>query len=171
MKEDDNFDFFYDETDDMFDVYADCHPPKFECEHIGQKSSIMVRGNTSRLESLMSDVLLANILPFICEKKSLSTLAVVSKHFMKIVFSDEAEQLWNQSREPFQFCIDTYCPICLIKKRQQKGSMNGVLRLLEKCPIYNLNLHCFITDIPSKFRSLQIDYPSAANWAVYSISL
>ena len=151
MVEDDDYDFFFDETDDTSDVYADYHPQKFQSKLTSQKSSIMVRGNISRLESLMSDVLLANILPFICEKKNLSTLAVVSKHFLKIVFSDEAEQLWNQSREPFQFCIDTYCPICLIKKRQQKGSMNGVLRLLEKCPIYNLNLHCFITDIPSEF--------------------
>lgn len=163
MDEDDNFDFYYDETDDMFGNSTDYLPPKFQHKRICQKSPIMVGGNISRLESLMTEVFLANILPFICEKKNLSTLAVVSKHFMKIVFSDEAEQLWNQSREPFQFCIDTYCPICLIKKRQQKGSMNGVLRLLEKCPIYNLNLHCFITDIPSKIRRLQILYPNAVD--------
>lgn len=156
MKEDDDFNFFYDETDDIFDVCDDHHPPNGQVNRDGQISSHMSIGTRSRLESLTSDVVLANILPFVCEKKTLSTLAVVSKHFMEILFSDGAEQLWNQNQEPFQFCIDTYCPICLIKKRQQKGSLHGVLRLLEKCPINNLNLHCFITDIPGEFQSSQI---------------
>lgn len=145
---DDDYDFFYDETDDVFD---DDH-------HYQQKNvtayhdQMNLEFETSNLQRLTPDVVLANILPFISQKKTLSTLAAVSKHFKKTMFSDEAEHLWNsKSSEPFQFCIDSYCPNCLIKKRQQKGSVRGLLGLLEKCPINNLKLHCFITDIPGTY--------------------
>ena len=145
----DDFDFFYDETDDVFDDDQDyySHQKKNATYH----DQINLKFEASHLQRLTPDVVLANILPFVSHKKTLSTLAVVSKHFKKMMFSDEAERLWNQTSHPFQFCIDSYCPNCLIKKRQQKGSIRGLLGFLEKCPINNLKLHCFITDIPGMF--------------------
>ena len=142
---DDDYDFYYDETDDLFEEYP-------SNSTVGQVMKAPVNcplfaQEKSSLQRLSTDVVLANILPFICQKKTLSTLATVSKHFKNILFSDVAEGLWNQSCGPFKFCIDTYCPVCLIKKKQ-KGGMHGVLGFLEKCPINRLKLHCFITDIP-----------------------
>ena len=143
---DDDYDFFYDETDDVFD--DDHHYQQKNVTVYHEHINLMYE--SSHLQRLTPDVVLANILPFISHKKTLSTLSGVSKHFKKMMFSDEAERLWNQSSNPFQFCIDSYCPNCLIKKRQQKGSIRGLLGFLEKCPINNLKLHCFITDIPGK---------------------
>jgi hypothetical protein len=147
MSSDDDYDFYYDETDEMFE--DDLQPSSRTQNTSFNKRDVQFSENeTSNLQRLTSDVVLANILPFICQKKTLSTIATVSKHLKKIVFSPEAELLWNENCKPFQFCIDTYCPTCQMRKRQQKGSMHGVLGFLEKCPIYNLKLHCFITDIP-----------------------
>jgi hypothetical protein len=44
----------------------------------------------------------------------------------------------------------------MTRKRQKSTSCSAsvVLRLLEKCPIRTLKLHCFITDIPHCLRSL-----------------
>jgi hypothetical protein len=144
---DDDYDFFYDETDDVFDDDHHYQQEKVTVYH--QQTNLNFE--TSHLQRLTRDVVLANILPFISHKKTLSTLAVVSKHFKIMMFSDEAEHIWNQTSHPFQFCIDSYCPNCLIKKRQQKGNIHGLLGFLEKCPINNLKLHCFITDIPGMY--------------------
>lgn len=151
MNSDDDYDFFYDETDDIF---CDGYQEKQQHLEVATYENDR-RGNTnneerSYLQRLTTDVVLVNILPFLCEKKLLSIMTTVSKHFQRILYSDNAEYLWNVNCKPFEFCIDTYCPACLIKKRQQKGSMHGVLRFLEKCPINCLKLHCFITDIPGK---------------------
>lgn len=155
MSSDDDYDFFYDETDEMFeDEYQVSNhfttkvPIAHHCPQYATEEK-------SALQRLSADVVLANILPFICQKKTLSTLATVSKHFKQLLFSDIAEGVWNHSCDPFRFCIDTYCPACIIKKRQQKGSMHGVLGFLENCPINKLNLHCFIADIPGKCCFLQ----------------
>jgi hypothetical protein len=144
---DDDYDFYYDETDDVFDDDHHYQQEKVTVYH----EQTNLNFETSHLQRLTRDVVLANILPFISHKKTLSTLAVVSKHFKIMMFSDEAEHIWNQTSHPFQFCIDSYCPNCLIKKRQQKGSIRGLLGFLEKCPINNLKLHCFITDIPGTY--------------------
>ena len=78
----------------------------------------------------------------------LATLATVSKHFEEILFSLEAEHIWNDELSSFHLCIDTYCTSCLMKKLQQKGSHSGSIGFLKKFPISRLKLHCFVTDIP-----------------------
>ena len=149
MSSDDDYDFFYDETDDIFE---DGNEVKQHFIKVTDESrhEDTVNQEQSLFQSLTTDVVLVNILPFLREKKLLSLMATVSKHFQRMLYSDNAETLWNQNSKPFEFCIDTYCPSCLIKKRQQKGSMHGVLRFFEKCPINCLKLHCFITDIPGE---------------------
>lgn len=157
MDSDDEYGYFYDDGDEY--VENDNDEARNVKDVLTSTSSLKFAPlDSSFLQRLTSDVVLVNILPFICEKKVLSTVAVVSKHFNQMLFSDNAEKLWNLSQLPFQFCIDTYCPACIYKRRQQKGCMHGVLRFLEKCPINNLKLHCFITDIPgtTSFLTLNI---------------
>lgn len=162
---DDDYDFFYDETEDLF-----CVKQIVEIEHLpkvlektrivrfedAEKSKLLLIQNEkyrdeekSKLQRLTNYVVLEHILPYFRgDKKALSTIAGVSQHFQKILYSSEAEQLWNHYNGPFQFCIDTYCMICLLKKKKKKGNISNVLGLLQKCPINKLKLHCFITDIP-----------------------
>lgn len=102
----------------------------------------------SPFEQLSSDVVLGNILPYILQKNMLATVATVSKHFKEILFSPEAEHVWNNAKSSFHLCIDTYCTECLRKKLQKKGSHFGSIKFLRKFPIGRLKLHCFITDIP-----------------------
>ena len=102
----------------------------------------------SHIQRLSADVVLGYILPYIRNKKMLATLATVSKHFEEILFSLEAEHIWNDELSSFHLCIDTYCTSCLMKKLQQKGSHSGSIGFLKKFPISRLKLHCFVTDIP-----------------------
>ena len=135
---DDNYDVYYDEMDsptDIESVTTIVTEPSF---YAGR----------SCFEKLSVDVILGNILPYILQKKMLATIATVSKHFKEILFSPEAESLWNDSQSSFHLCIDTYCTSCLMKKLQKKGSHYGSIRFLRKFPIGRLKLHCFITDIP-----------------------
>ena len=102
----------------------------------------------SYLERLNSDVVLGHILPYIRQKKMLATVATVSKHLKEILFSSEAEHIWNDKQSSFHLCIDTYCTSCLMKKLQRKGSHHGSIGFLRKFPISRIKLHCFVTDIP-----------------------
>ena len=102
----------------------------------------------SHIQRLSTDVVLGYILPYIRNKKMLATLATVSKHFEDILFSLEAEHIWNDELSSFHLCIDTYCTSCLMKKLQRKGSHLGSIGFLRKFPISRLKLHCFVTDIP-----------------------
>jgi hypothetical protein len=106
-----------------------------------------------RLQQLSGDVLLTKILPFISERNNLASFRTLSRHFNDILFRKEAEPLWNNFERLFEFCIDTYCPVCMIKKRR-KACYSRVLTFLEKCPIHCLQLHCFITDIPATLIAL-----------------
>ena len=103
---------------------------------------------------LSSDVVVGNVLPFIIQKKTLATLATVSKHFRDILFSKDAEHIWNNDKSTFHLCIDTFCANCMMKKKQRKGSHFGSIGFLRKFPIGNLSLHCFVTDIPDCIEAL-----------------
>jgi hypothetical protein len=160
-----DYDFFYDETENIFEenLFKNLNPNLTIRKNSLSKYSD-VRGyvreiryadqEKSLLQRLMPDVVLDNILPFICEKKNLSTLAIVSKHFKGIIFSIEAQRVWNHDDKPFQFCIDSYCTDC---KRRQKSGVNGVQGFLKKCPVNKLKIHCFITDIPGMLLMLRLD--------------
>lgn len=102
----------------------------------------------SHLHQLSSDVVIGNILPYLLQKKTLATLATVSKHFNEVLLSPEAEHIWNDRKSTFHLCIDSYCTACLMKKLQKKGSHFGSTGFLKKFPISRLKLHCFVTDIP-----------------------
>mmetsp|Transcript_21459 Transcript_21459/g.20745 ORF Transcript_21459/g.20745 Transcript_21459/m.20745 type:complete len:507 (-) Transcript_21459:377-1897(-) len=157
-----DYDFFYDETEELFCVNVNqpvkkiqaskekTFPSKFQGDK--QLFNIQYKEEKSKLQLVTNYVVLEHILPYFRgEKKSLSTIAGVSKHFKKILYSSEAEELWNHNKSPFAFCIDTYCPICLMKKKKKstnKGNISAVLGFLQKCPINKVKLHCFITDIP-----------------------
>ena len=115
--------------------------------------------SSSRLQRLPSVLIVDRILRYLPDRTTLSRLALTSRHFNQLVFSHDCERLWNHGDVPFAFCIDTYCPSCGLmtrNKRQKSTSCTAqvVLRLLEKCPIRTLKLHCFITDIPHCLRSL-----------------
>lgn len=103
---------------------------------------------------LSSDVVVGNILPFIIQKKTLATLATVSRQFRDILFSKDAEHIWNHDNSTFHLCIDTFCANCMMKKKQRKGSHFGSIGFLRKFPIGNLSLHCFVTDIPDCIEAL-----------------
>ena len=121
-------------------------------QHSGGAASINVVHqppiDKSHIQRLSADVVLGYILPYIRNKKMLATLATVSKHFEDILFSLEAEHIWNDELSSFHLCIDTYCTSCLMKKLQRKGSHLGSIGFLRKFPISRLKLHCFVTDIP-----------------------
>lgn len=102
----------------------------------------------SFLQQLSSDVVVGNILPYILQKKTLATIASISKHFRDTLLSHDAEHIWNHDKSSFHLCIDTYCAGCMMKKLQRKGSHFGSIGFLKKFPIGNLKLHCFVTDIP-----------------------
>jgi hypothetical protein len=102
----------------------------------------------NRLQLLPTDVLVTRVLAFLSERGSIAKVRVLSKYFNDLVLTDEAEHLWNSEETPFEFCIDTYCSSCMIKKKR-KGCHTRVLSFMEKCPINKLQLHCFITDIPT----------------------
>lgn len=110
--------------------------------------------NSAFILQLSSDVVVGNILPFIIQKKTLATLATVSRHFRDILFSKDAEHIWNHDKSTFHLCIDTFCANCMMKKKQRKGSHFGSIGFLRNFPIGNLSLHCFVTDIPDCIQAL-----------------
>lgn len=133
---DDDYNVNYDEMDCSSDIVS----------VVTEANQLSIE--VSFLQRLSSDVVLGNILPYIVQKKTLAIMATVSKHFKGILFSQEAEHLWNDKQSTFHLCIDTYCTSCLMKKLQRKGSHFGSIGYLEKFPISRLKLHCFVTDVP-----------------------
>lgn len=161
MEEDDEYGYYFDELDEDNESIPNCQcqmflkkmPAQIPIKNISWRTIEEEKEEdkeTSMLQKLTGDVMLNCILPYLSEKNELSKLTEVSKYFKNILYSTQAERLWNaDSNKPFEFCIDTYCSICSIKKRQQKGNINGVLGFFRKCPINKLKLHCFVEDIPS----------------------
>ena len=116
--------------------------------HAPELSNLEPTRSNSFFQQLSSDVVVGNILPYILQKKTLATIASISKHFRDTLLSHDAEHIWNHEKTSFHLCIDTYCANCMMKKLQRKGSHFGSIGFLRKFPIGNLKLHCFVTDIP-----------------------
>lgn len=98
-------------------------------------------------DKLPIDVFLHNIMPYIANSENridLNNLSKVCKGFRKILFSIETIKYWNM--QGFDMCIDDYCPYCPAKKSNNKSS---AFKVLSKCPIKSISIHCFIDDIPT----------------------
>jgi hypothetical protein len=122
--------------------------------HLEDDDATDKTSGTAFILQLSADVVVGNVLPFIMQKKTLATLATVSRHFRDILFSKDAEHIWNHDNSTFHLCIDTFCANCMMKKKQRKGSHFGSVGFLRKFPIGNLTLHCFVTDIPDCIEAL-----------------
>ena len=116
-------------------------------------TQIQLFSNQSRLQRLPPELILGKIMAYIPERTHLLAMVCVSTHFKQLLYSHEAEALWNFAMPTYHFCIDSYCPSCsLMMRKRRKGLGLGssvhtrnVLSLLEKLPLYSLKLHCFIT--------------------------
>ena len=140
---------------DSYDVYYDEMDSSSDSDSIAEDFSHLLDPPSSSLQLLSTDVVVGNILPFLRQKKTLAAIAMVSKHFRDILFSEDAEHIWNHGKSTFHLCIDSYCTTCMMKKKSQlKGSHFGSIGFLKKFPIENLRLHCFVQDIPECIQAL-----------------
>lgn len=107
----------------------------------------------TRKMSLDGDVPVEVLLHYVCEylgsKQDLISFSSASSTLRKMMFSSSALTLWNRllGTDPFEICIDGYCPTCHHWK--SRGGVQSALRFMSKCPLRSLSLHCFLTDLPS----------------------
>ena len=148
----------------MCDDYELCFEDEFDDEDItvspswspNERSSpteIQLFSQQSRLQRLPPELILGKILAYVPQRTQLLAMVCVSKHLKQLLYSQQAEFLWNFGNPTYHFCIDSYCPSCsLMMRKRRKGLGLGssvhtrnVMSLLDKCPIHALKLHCFIT--------------------------
>ena len=147
----------------MSDDYALCYEDEFVEEEVtisswspgGQSSptDVQLFSQQSRLLRLPPELILGKILAYIPQRTQLLALVSVSSHFKQLLYSQQAESLWNHGSPTYHFCIDSYCPSCSLMMRKRKKGLGlgssihtrNVMSLLDKCPIHALKLHCFIT--------------------------
>lgn len=89
--------------------------------------------------------------------------SAVSKYFRNLLFASKSSTLWALPESKVMICIDSYCPLYGLLKKQPSSS--SAIRLISSCPLKKLEIHCFVSDIPSCLSAL-----SASN-SVESLSL
>jgi hypothetical protein len=107
-----------------------------------------------KLDELPTFLLVYHVFSYL-KIDSLLSLSSSSKSLRHMIFSKQACDLWNNSKikhQPFEICIDSYCPLCLLTKRI--GCHESALNILSTLPLKNIRMHCFITDIPSCLESI-----------------
>lgn len=113
-----------------------------------------VSEGVSSLSDLPMHLLLYQTLSFLRVSDIVSFASTCHK-FRKLIFSKDAEHLWNDptlSHGPIELCIDSYCSICSLTKRI--GTVESAYSIMSTCPSKNLRMHCFITDIPICLESI-----------------
>ena len=101
--------------------------------------------------SELSDEVIVNVLSaYLSSASDVLKFSSIAKRFREILFSKDSSNIWERRHMEIGMCIDSYCPFSCplkIKHPREEPNYTYAISLLKVCPIVNLKMHCFITDL------------------------